>query len=292
MMIYDTFLFYNEFEALDIRLNELNDIVDKFVLVEATVTHTNKPKPLYFNENKEKYKKFLNKIIYVKVDDSPNVSMPWIIERHQLSAVMRGLKNCKSDDLILYSCVDEIPKGEKVLYWMNKKGKNKVFMHSLSLYYLNFVEKTKEIEGTRMFYFKYLKDFGDIYFTRYLNPDVVINHGGWHFSYMGGIKRIQKKLNSYAHQEYNNDKFNTPEKIRKSILQGKDPFGLGWRLKVVNLSTLPKYVIENKNKFINLIFPEEEAKARHLKLTILLLDALHYFRILVFRTIKRNLTAN
>jgi len=31
--VYDCFVFYNELDLLEIRLNELNDVVDYFVLV-------------------------------------------------------------------------------------------------------------------------------------------------------------------------------------------------------------------------------------------------------------------
>ena len=36
--IYDCFTFFNEMDLLEIRLNELDPVVDRFVLVEATVT--------------------------------------------------------------------------------------------------------------------------------------------------------------------------------------------------------------------------------------------------------------
>ena len=54
-MIYDCFTFFNELELLELRLNELADVVDKFVLVEATQTHTNKPKPLHYLENRARF---------------------------------------------------------------------------------------------------------------------------------------------------------------------------------------------------------------------------------------------
>ena len=41
-MIYDCFTFFNELDLLDIRLNILNDYVDKFVIVESTKTFTGK----------------------------------------------------------------------------------------------------------------------------------------------------------------------------------------------------------------------------------------------------------
>ncbi len=41
-MIYDCFTFFNELDLLEIRLNVLRDVVDRFVLVEAGETHTGK----------------------------------------------------------------------------------------------------------------------------------------------------------------------------------------------------------------------------------------------------------
>ena len=51
-MIYDCFPFFNELDLLEIRLNILDPIVDKFVLVESTQTFNRQPKPLYYQENK------------------------------------------------------------------------------------------------------------------------------------------------------------------------------------------------------------------------------------------------
>lgn len=286
-MIYDTFLFYNELELLDIRLHELDSVVDEFVLVEATVTHTNKPKPLYYQRNKHLFKKFHKKIIHIIVDDSPDVYMPWIIERHQLSAVTRGLGKCKPDDTILYSCVDEIPKAEKILEWKDKPGDNKVFKHALSLYFLNCVRENGDIEGTRMFRFKDLKKFKDIYFTRYLKSDINILDGGWHFSYMGGIKKIKQKLAAFAHQELNNDKYNTPEGITRAIIEGKDPFGFGWKFKIKDISFLPQYVQKNRAKFEELLVDKSKIKKKDNGMNILILELRHKVRTVILRRIKK-----
>ena len=72
MKVYDCFTFFNELELLDLRLKELNSYVDYFVLVEDTLTHTGKPKELIFEKNKDKYSDYLDKIIYVKINDLPN----------------------------------------------------------------------------------------------------------------------------------------------------------------------------------------------------------------------------
>ena len=72
MKIYDGFIFFNELDLLEIRLNILNDVVDYFILVEASVTHQGTPKPFIFEENKDKFTKFLDKIIYIKVTNIPD----------------------------------------------------------------------------------------------------------------------------------------------------------------------------------------------------------------------------
>ena len=51
--IFDTFIFFNELDLLTLRFNALDDVVDKFVLVESTKTFQGKNKPLFFNENKK-----------------------------------------------------------------------------------------------------------------------------------------------------------------------------------------------------------------------------------------------
>ena len=285
-MIYDCFNFYNEFELLDIRLNELDSVVDKFVIVESTVTFTNNKKPLFFLENKKKYKKFLHKIIHVVVADSPNVKNPWIIENHQLSAVVRGLpKTCKPNDIILVSCVDEIPKPETIIKWKNKPGKHKTFMQEMSYYFINNVSKNRGLwPGTMMFSYKDLKYFPSVYAARFMPVEVEVPDGGWHMSYIGGIKKIQLKLASFSHQEYNNSKYNTPERIKRAIIEGKDPFGFGWKFKPVSISTLPKYVISNQDKFKDLLLNNKDKNPNNFLLGIL--EIRHFIRVNFLRKIR------
>ena len=68
MKIVDCFIFYNELEMLNYRLNLLNPYVDYFIIVEAHQTHVGKDKPLFLKENAEKFKQFNDKIIHVIVE--------------------------------------------------------------------------------------------------------------------------------------------------------------------------------------------------------------------------------
>lgn len=68
-MIYDCFLYYDEDMLLDIRLHTLADVVDRFVIVEATHSFTGIPRELHFDITK--FAKFRDKIIYVPFDAQP-----------------------------------------------------------------------------------------------------------------------------------------------------------------------------------------------------------------------------
>ena len=126
MKIYDCFTFFNELDLLEIRLNELNEVVDYFVLVEATTTHSRKPKELYFQKNKDRYKKFEKKIIHI-ITDLPQIknNNRWVLENYQRNQIDRGLKECKDEDIILISDVDEIPNKEKIKELKTKINKQK-----------------------------------------------------------------------------------------------------------------------------------------------------------------------
>jgi beta-1,4-mannosyl-glycoprotein beta-1,4-N-acetylglucosaminyltransferase len=126
-MIYDCFLYYDEDMLLEIRLNTLADVVDRFVIVESTHTFTGKKRQLHFDVNK--YSQFKDKIIYVVHDKEPItkaaeeshpareviLGLPdgmvvdaWANEAAQRNAIMQGLTQASDDDLILVSDVDEI----------------------------------------------------------------------------------------------------------------------------------------------------------------------------------------
>lgn len=112
-MIYDCFLYYDEDMLLDIRLHTLADVVDRFVIVEATHSFTGIPRELHFDITK--FAKFKDKIIYVPFDAQPilnradnNQVDAWANEAALRNSIMNGLKDAADDDLILVSDVDEI----------------------------------------------------------------------------------------------------------------------------------------------------------------------------------------
>ncbi len=122
MKIYDCFTFYNELDLLEIRLHELSEKVDYFVIVEADKTFTGIQKEFLIEKNINRYKKFKNQIIYIKLN-LPKFNSAWEAEYFQRNAIIKGLKNCKDEDIIMISDVDEIPKLINFSFITNNKNK-------------------------------------------------------------------------------------------------------------------------------------------------------------------------
>ena len=108
-MIIDSFIFSNELQMLELRLDYLNPLVDKFILVESSTTHSGEEKPLHFNENKEKFSKYLHKIEHIIVDDLSGQDHPmgisWTRENKHRNGILEGLKNVPDDALVMISDV-------------------------------------------------------------------------------------------------------------------------------------------------------------------------------------------
>ena len=224
-MIYDCFTFFNELDLLELRLNVLKDVVDKFVIVEGTKTFSGQDKPLNFKENEKRYEEFKDKIIYVVFSDFPQDSDSWVKENLQRNAIANALKNCSDDDIILISDLDEIINPEAIKEGIKKiktgKPIKKFVQYNMS-YYLNVINCREPLwfhpEMCTYKNFKSALNNVDFNYNSFcskeynqnttatkirMNEDCeIIHNGGWHFSFMGGTKKIICKYENYSHQEF------------------------------------------------------------------------------------------
>ncbi|MEM5582175.1 hypothetical protein WNZ15_06900 [Roseibium sp. AS2] len=171
MQLYDCFVFHNEFDLLEIRLREMGDHVDRFVLVEADRTQRGGAKPYYFAENRERFAPWADRIIDLQIT-FPDVLPPalgvyknrrradWERENYQRNCISRALEACVPDDLILLSDVDEIVRAEvleRVLQDRLYEGRLLVFEQSLHKHHLNRIVPDKTwLLGSRMIENRYL----------------------------------------------------------------------------------------------------------------------------------------
>lgn len=246
-LVIDTFMFFNEIEMLEKRLEYLYDYVDYFVISESNLTHSGKSKKLNYLDVQEKYKKYKRKIIYapflVSRDDydfPENVenfdiqNENWRLEKDQRNYITEIIKKFKQDCFVIISDVDEIPYRHALEFGisnMNDLGaiyfEQKMFYYNLENYvdvkWYGTILATKDV---------ILKN--DVKYVREHSWPAIFN-AGCHLSYFGNVDQIINKIESFAHQEFNKDKYKDPEAIKESIENHKDLYQRDWdAMKKVN----------------------------------------------------------
>ena len=265
MKLIDCFMYFDEDLVLDIRLNTLNEKVDKFIIAEATKNHAGEPKKLNFNINK--FLKFKDKINYLIIDDLPldvkSFKKGWhenhARDQFQRNALERGYKEFSDQDIIMISDIDEIPDPKKLKEFKIEKKYacflQKNFQSKLNL--LNISDG--DWAGTRICQKKYLRSpqwlrnlklKRKFFWNIFGNKMQIINNGGWHFSFLKDPQSIKNKIMSYSHQEYNTDEFTNTDLIKEKISKGKDLFNRDIKYEKISINeNFPKYIINNKEKF-------------------------------------------
>lgn len=249
--IIDAFIFYNEYEMLQFRLEELYDVVDNFIIVECRYTHRGEPKPLYFQMNKKSYSKYLDKIVHIVVDEKPEeIIDKFSYEVKHRNGIADGYKyiDLQDEDILIISDCDEIPDKNTLKEIKNKNFE--IYALGQEMYYYNFYTKGDNIwTHPKVLKYRNVKHIGlpqDIRF--YISP--VINRGGWHLSFFGNEDFIINKLKSFSHIECDTPTITSPEYIRERIKNSED---IILREDVIFRKTeLSNYLPQNYNMIIEL----------------------------------------
>lgn len=230
-MIYDCFIFFDELDLLEVRLEEIYPVVDRFVLCEAPTTFSGKPKELFFENNKQRFARYLDKIEHI-ICELPANGSSWDREHAQRRAMSKALQNLTAHDWIFISDCDEIPERSTIGKAIQTLKDNPQYVGPLALTYQLYYGKLthKVIEPEDHFRCRstilvpaplfsgdcqeYKQNRGSYAFS-YL--------GGWHFSYLGDAAKIIRKIESYAHTE-----FDLPEiksRVQERLDKGEELLG-------------------------------------------------------------------
>lgn len=221
MKTYDCVPFFNEFEQLRLRIALLEDVVDRFVVIEAHQTHAGKPKPLYLAESGAA-DLLRHPKLTVQAVDLPVGYSDWEREQAQREGIGGALKalGAGAGDLILVSDVDEIPQRAALLQareYLSAAAERTILVFEQRMFYfrLNYeLVWSRKLPwlGTAAALYGHARTINGL---RTTGRNIRGRHaqgfdsaakvfrvaeGGWHFSYLGGDDALREKL--LAHEEH------------------------------------------------------------------------------------------
>ena len=268
-MIYDCFSYWDEDLLLDLRLHTLDKFIDYFVIVEGNKTWQNNHKKFKFDINM--FSKFKKKIIYIQVDDLPDGQNPYLRENHQRNCILRGLGKASEDDIVIISDLDEIP-NPNVINNFKKGMRFAVFEQKHFYYKFNLQSKNNPLwYGSRICLIKYLKSpqwLRDLKFKKRpfwridkLRLNNIISNGGWHFCNLKSVNKLKYKYENLCEtndpvifKEKIDLKYLDVKSIEDMIKNRKDIIGRDDEFLKVNIdNSFPKFIIDNKNKYLDWI---------------------------------------
>lgn len=225
MTTYDCFTYDGE-DCLELRLRAHWERVDVFVIVEASITFSGLAKTLCFDA--ERYAWALKKIRYIPLsaEEFASCETAWDRERIQRNALQRGYADAGVDDLVIIADVDEILRPECLI--APNHGELQVFELLTLYFYCDYLQISEP------FWTKAVAVRGDLALRhepedlrnnkalRKTLKKVMIANAGWHFSYLGGMEMIEKKLQRFSHQNLNKPRYRDRDRNLERLFAGKD----------------------------------------------------------------------
>jgi len=263
--IFDCITFFRENFITNLRFEILNESVDYFVVCESRYDHRGRKKELNFNLKNFKFK---DKLIYLVLErpfSDPNDL--WKNQAKQREYLFNGLQDASSEDLIMFSDPDEIPRPEVLKNFLLNQTYG-IFLQKCFCYKLNIFNKHETPwQGTRICKMKNLKSFDYMrqkieqknlsksFLKFYVNKSIqLVENGGWHFNSLLTVEEISIKLKTFAHSEFASDKYSSIDIIKKNILEMRDLFNRNRYYDKVQLDdSYPDFILNNRASLENWI---------------------------------------
>jgi len=255
--------------VLEIRLKELWNTVDYFVITESNLSHSGKPKDYIFENNMKRFAPYMSKIRHIKVADMPETSDSWVRERFQRAAGQRGLYDLRPEDIVITSDCDEISRAD--IIELIKEDENDydryilyVAQFSYKINYMKIQNPSRHpvIIATRGRVFTNPQQEREYSFFWNAKPEntIGVDHGGWHFTYFGDEQHCVNKIQNFAHTEQNKpsviDEFNIEWMIRNKYGHEGIESEHNERFEYVVIDEyFPKCITNNLDYWKNMIIP-------------------------------------
>ncbi|KAF1798259.1 glycosyltransferase family 17 protein [Mucor lusitanicus] len=227
--VYDAIIFSVELDLLEIRIKELWNVVDTFVILESNATFTGVAKNLTFNQHKKRFQFAASKIHHVIIDQYalPAGEGPFYNEGKMREAMDQALVDAgaKTNDLIIMSDVDELPRAQTIDIISSCQGVPEKLHLQLRNYMYSF-EFYVDSSSWRAHVVKY--NAGHTFYTHGQITEDLLSDAGWHCSFcFRTIQEFQFKMKSYSHSDrVSNDGLLSADRIQQTICDGTDIFDM------------------------------------------------------------------
>jgi len=266
-LVIDCVPYFNEADLWRLRYETIKDVVDAFVVVEATTTHAGHAKEPSFTPP-DGHEVSIARVV-VTLPDAETDGIPATRRREmtQRNAIARAVHdiNPPDDAIILISDCDEIPNPIFVDVLRREgmgDGDVVVFRQNLCYYDLNTsagyvwngtrAARWADVRALSPHVVRYGLGQPDAQYPRYL----LASPGGWHLSYFGGADAVRRKMVGFLHQE-----LVTPEAlaaVEDRIAAGVDAWGRadGHQFTRAATDDVPPPVLADPVRWRHLYHPE------------------------------------
>ncbi len=263
--IIDCITFFNENFIFDFRYEVLKDYVDFFVICESKYDHKGNSKKLNFkiknNQDEKKIKYIIHDISF------PTNNNPWQNQKIQRDFIIKKLDFVNDNDFVFFSDPDEIPNPQILQNFSLKKKYGIFFQQCFNFKFNLFNPYESPWEGTRVSRKKNLKSI-DFMRQKIKSKNLeypfwridkekniqIYENAGWHFNNVLNPDEISKKLKTFAHSEFSDDKYSSPNIIKEKIDKKIDLFERGHKYQIKDINAdFPKYLINNISKYKDFI---------------------------------------
>lgn len=231
--VYDLLLINTEIELLEIRLGQMAPYVDYFVVLESDRTFTDKPKPLYIEENWDVFKPYHKQIIRRTMDlTTGDFKSAWNRESASRNAMfsqvvpfLTGDQAAEEDDVLLVSDVDELFKPATVKVLRNCNTPPRVTASSALMYYSYQWVSNPDWGHPQATVYRGDKGKDTVLpdDLRHNAGDYTFRYGAWHCSYcFSTIKELAGKITSFSHTEMDKPEFKDPKRVLERVRNGID----------------------------------------------------------------------
>ncbi|MBF0159547.1 MAG: tetratricopeptide repeat protein [Magnetococcales bacterium] len=190
------------------------------------------------------------------------------MENEQRDAIVEGLSEANNHDLILVSDLDEILSHatmsnlERMVDTIAPVVAPTTLFHS---YFLDYKvvepEIMKNAPNVCICRKKDMTTPQDLRMRAFNHKIPAVLNCGYHFSYLGGVDAVVRKIKSFAHSEYDNDRLRNPHYVASAIRSGfNDYYWTRIRFERYDIGEDPNYpawIKQNRQRYRHLFYSDE-----------------------------------